>query len=170
MGKKNLHAGGLELLRLPTGEVAAELLDEAATLALGARMARGLRPGMRVYLSGDLGSGKTTLVRGLLRALGHQGRVKSPTFSLVEVYQLSSLYLYHFDFYRFRNAEEWCDAGFRELFGSPGACLVEWPEKAGGWLPPPDLSITLEHVGAGRRARLSGASAQGKRCLDLIIQ
>ena len=160
----------LDCVRLPDGEVAIQLRDEAATLALGARVARAVRPGMKVYLRGELGAGKTTLVRGLVRALGWAGRVKSPTFTLLEVYALSRLELYHFDFYRFDKAGEWRDAGFRELFGSSGVCVVEWPERAAGQLPAPDLTIALDYAGQSRVARLIGASEQGNRCLDQIIQ
>ena len=159
----------LALQRLPGGEAVVRLADEAATLALGQRLGLVLRPGLKVYLRGELGSGKTTLVRGALRALGYRGRVKSPTFALVEVYRVSSLYLYHFDFYRFKNPQEWGDAGFREQFGGPGVCLVEWPEKAAGMLPAADLTIALEHDGSGRIARLTSASEQGKQCLERII-
>ena len=106
------------------------LSDEAATNALGAALAGTLAPGMVVWLDGDLGAGKTTLVRALLRALGHAGPVKSPTYTLVELYSVSSLYLYHFDFYRFNDPEEFDDAGLGEYFRKDAVCLVEWPDKA----------------------------------------
>ena len=122
-----------------------ELADEAATMALGAALAADIErlPGAVIYLSGELGAGKTTLTRGLLRALGFAGRVKSPTYTLVELYVISKLNLYHFDFYRFSDPEEWQEAGFRDLFNHTNICLVEWPEKAGNLLPLPDLHITL---------------------------
>ena len=141
------------------------LAAESDTLALGAELARGLAPGLVVYLSGDLGTGKTTLVRGLLRALGVTERVKSPTFSLVELYIVSSLYLYHFDFYRFKQSEEWADAGFRDYFNRMSVCVVEWPEKAGGQLPAPDLSIQMEVSGSGRGITISAESEAGSKCL-----
>jgi tRNA threonylcarbamoyladenosine biosynthesis protein TsaE len=144
------------------------LPDEAATLALGARLASALAPGMRVYLSGDLGAGKTTLVRGLLRALGYQGRVKSPTFTLVELYKLSNLCLYHFDFYRFKDPDEWEDAGFREIFGSDAVCLVEWPERADSLLPQADLHIRLRHARAGREALIEALTQAGTRCSEML--
>ena len=161
---------GLRFVRMPGGENTLALPDEAATLALGTRLAHALQPGLRVYLSGELGSGKTTLVRGLLRALGHPGRVKSPTFSLLEVYRVSSLELYHFDFYRFERAQEWHDAGFRDLFDGGGVCLVEWPERAASLLPAPDLAITLAYAGASRVATLSSGTERGGRCLDRITR
>ncbi|MBL8518869.1 MAG: tRNA (adenosine(37)-N6)-threonylcarbamoyltransferase complex ATPase subunit type 1 TsaE [Betaproteobacteria bacterium] len=144
------------------------LSDSTATEALGAALAPCLVPGLVVFLSGDLGAGKTTLTRGLLRALGVTGRVKSPTYSLVEVYAVSSLNLYHFDFYRFSESSEWSDAGFRDLFGGNNVCLVEWPEKAAGQLPPPDLTVRLDHVADHRRATLDASSEAGQRCLAAL--
>ena len=113
--------------------------DEAATARLGAKLAGALAPGLRIYLRGDLGAGKTTLARALLRALGFRGRVKSPSYALVELYSISSLDLYHFDFFRFGDPKEWSDAGFREYFHGDAVCLVEWPEKGGDVRPRPDL-------------------------------
>jgi tRNA threonylcarbamoyladenosine biosynthesis protein TsaE len=144
-----------------SAESSLELPDEAATLRLGAALAPGIVPGRVLHLAGELGSGKTTLVRGLLRALGYPGRVKSPSYPLVELYSLSRLHLYHFDFYRIKNEAEWRDSGFREYFDAQSACIVEWPERAGGLLPPPSLAIRLEIAGAGRRAWLSAPSPAG---------
>ena len=138
------------------------LASEDATLALGAALAKGARPGRVLYLSGDLGAGKTTLVRGLLVALGWSGRVKSPTYSLVELYAVSQLNLYHFDFYRFKDREEWVSSGFREHFNPESLCIVEWPEMAEGLLPPPDLHITLEIADPGRRAGFLPHSPVGR--------
>jgi tRNA threonylcarbamoyladenosine biosynthesis protein TsaE len=149
-------------------EFAGHLADEAATLELGALLAGVLQPGLTIYLSGELGAGKTTLVRGLLRALGHRGRVKSPTFALVELYSLSRLDLYHFDFYRFEDPREWIDAGLREAFGTAAVCIVEWPEKAAGHLPPPDLRIRLEHAQTGREVRLEAHTDEGRQCLEQL--
>jgi tRNA threonylcarbamoyladenosine biosynthesis protein TsaE len=141
------------------------LPDEPATRRAGARLAKGVAPGLRLYLKGELGSGKTTLVRGLLHGLGWRGRVKSPTYALVEVYVISSLQLYHFDFYRFLDKREWNDSGFRDSFDGVAVCIVEWPEKAGDALPPPDLELELEHHGAGRALRARAYSEAGERCL-----
>jgi tRNA threonylcarbamoyladenosine biosynthesis protein TsaE len=146
----------------------AHLPDEAATTRLGERLAECLAPGMRVYLRGELGSGKTTLVRGLLRGLGHPGRVKSPTYTLVELYTVSRLNLYHFDFYRFRDPKEWRDAGLDEYFDSDGVCVVEWPEKAGDALPPPDLELVLARAATGRDVIVRAASETGERCLTKL--
>jgi tRNA threonylcarbamoyladenosine biosynthesis protein TsaE len=141
------------------------LPDEAATLALGAALARALEPGLSVHLKGDLGVGKTTLVRGVLRELGHGGAVKSPTYTLVELYEVSRLHLHHFDFYRFRDPREWIDAGFRESFNGRTVSLIEWPERAGGLLPPADVEIVLELHEAGRNAALTSSSITGQKCL-----
>jgi tRNA threonylcarbamoyladenosine biosynthesis protein TsaE len=142
-------------------ESSLELADEQATLGLGAALASGVAPGRVLHLSGGLGSGKTTLVRGLLRELGHTGRVKSPTYPLVELYVVSRLNLYHFDFYRFKDRGEWLDSGFRDYFNAQTACIVEWPERAGGLLPAPDLAIRLEIAGSARRAWLSAGTPGG---------
>lgn len=144
------------------------LASEADTLALGAELASAIRPGMAIYLSGDLGAGKTTLARGLLRGLGYEGKVKSPTFTLVEVYEVSRLYLYHFDFYRINHPRELEEAGFREYFNPASVCLVEWPEKAAAELPAADLKILLQVEGPGRRVGICAATEAGKLCLERI--
>ena len=141
------------------------LPDEKATLGLGAALARGLTPGLTMYLRGELGAGKTTLVRGILRALGHQGPVRSPTYALVEVYELSRLHFHHFDFYRFHDPREWIDAGFRESFDGRNLTVIEWPEKAGDLLPPADVEIALEFAETGREARLFSNSLAGQKAL-----
>ncbi|MFT4433649.1 tRNA (adenosine(37)-N6)-threonylcarbamoyltransferase complex ATPase subunit type 1 TsaE [Caballeronia sp. 15715] len=165
-----------------------DLPDEDATLAFGSRFAqailqaRGLDnshhsqapnerfPGLQVQLIGDLGAGKTTLVRATLRALGHAGRVRSPTYTLVEPYSLATetgpLELYHFDLYRFADPAEWADAGFREYFDAGAICLVEWPQRAGGLLGVPDLEFTLEQEGEGRVLTARAFSETGKSCLE----
>jgi tRNA threonylcarbamoyladenosine biosynthesis protein TsaE len=151
--------------------VSRSLPDEAATAALGAALGRALEPGMNIFLHGDLGAGKTTLVRGLLRGLGYRGKVKSPTYTLVELYEISRLYFYHFDFYRLERAQDWVDSGFLEYFGGAAICLVEWPEKAAGTLPPADVEIRLHMPAApatGREALLSAISDAGRRCLSAL--
>jgi len=145
-----------------------ELADASATLALGAALAAGVAPGRVGFLSGELGAGKTTLVRGMLAALGHAGRVKSPTYTLLELYSLSRLNLYHFDFYRFRDRSEWSNSGFREHFNPDSACLVEWPEKVQDLLAEPDLWIRLDYSGAARSARLSAHSTAGEAWLRVL--
>ena len=146
------------------------LPDESATLAFGGELARSLTPGLTIYIVGDLGAGKTTLTRGVLRGLGYTGKVKSPTYTLVEVYTVSSLYLYHFDFYRFADPREWVDAGFREHFNPDTVCLVEWPEKAGEFLPVPDVRIVLLVAENGRSLQAIAETEAGKKCLARVAQ
>ncbi len=151
--------------------VSRSLPDEAATAALGAELGRALEPGMNIYLYGELGSGKTTLVRGLLRGLGYTGKVKSPTYTLVELYEISRLYFYHFDFYRLEHPKDWIDAGLLEHFGGVAICLVEWPQNAQGTLPPADVEVHLALPVApatGRDALLTAASDAGRRCLSVL--
>jgi len=121
-----------------------------------------------LFISGDLGAGKTTLVRGLLRGLGHAGRAKSPTYALVEPYSFSRLDLYHFDFYRFKERAEWLNSGFREHFNERSLCVVEWPEKAGDLLAPPDLHIRLDFAGDARSASLDARSTAGEAWLSSL--
>jgi tRNA threonylcarbamoyladenosine biosynthesis protein TsaE len=170
------------------------LADEAATLAFGERFAQAIESvreaaqhapgaggdkafyGLQVQLVGDLGAGKTTLVRATLRGLGHTGRVRSPTYTLVEPYVLErpagELALYHFDLYRFTDPAEWADAGFREYFDSGAICLVEWPQRAGRLLGVPDLVFSLdldhdsENEGDGRVLVARAYSESGKACLE----
>ena len=145
--------------------------SEADTLALGSAIVRKLAPGMVVWLEGDLGAGKTTLVRGLLRAAGDNGPVKSPTYTLVEVHVVSGLNFYHFDFYRFNQAEEYLDAGLDEYFSGSGICLVEWPDKAAPYLPAADIRIELrvDPGDEGRIARIAAASDKGRTCLAGVM-
>lgn len=160
------------------------LENQAATERLGEALAAFLMTagsGLFVYLSGDLGAGKTTLVRALLRSLGIAGPIKSPTFTLMEPYvaqmaqasgviQNVSLYCYHFDFYRFTDPREWLEAGFREHFDDHALCLVEWPEKAAGagHLPNADVAIELFADGDARRVTLRAASSRGETCVAAV--
>ena len=146
------------------------LPDAAATERLGGAIGSALEPGLHIYLRGEIGSGKTTLVRALLHAAGVVGRVKSPSYALVELYVVSRLHLYHFDFYRFRDSTEWRDAGFEEYFGGDGVCLVEWPERAGDKLPRGDLDIALGPAKTGRNARIDAHSEAGVRCLKSVSE
>ncbi len=121
--------------------------------ALGAALAARLRPGMVVHLHGQLGAGKTTLIRGILRALGHGGAVKSPTYTLVEPYRPADWPVFHFDLYRLRDPEELEFLGMRDYLEGNGLCLIEWAERGAGFLPAPDVDLTIEQTEAGRLVR-----------------
>lgn len=148
------------------------LHDETGTAALGASLARALAPGLTIYLHGDLGAGKTALTRAMLHAAGHQGHVKSPTYTLAEPYSVrlagESVEIIHFDLYRLASPEEFLDAGFREHFNENTICIVEWPEKAYGVLPAPDIKVLLSISGDGRDIELQGLTDQGSQCLDRL--
>ncbi len=133
--------------------------------ACGARLAALLEPGAVVALRGELGMGKTTFSRGLIRALGHRGNVKSPTYTLVEPYELGALTVYHFDLYRLGDPEELEFMGIHDYFRPDALCLVEWPERGIGVLPPADIGITIERENGGRRLWLRGLTALGKKLI-----
>ena len=144
--------------------------DEVATQAFATTLAG--QPGLGqavIELRGELGAGKTTLVRHLLRALGVQGRVKSPTYAVVEPYELAGLSIWHFDFYRLNDPREWEDAGFRDIFAGPGLKLAEWPEKAAGHMPAADLMISLTvREDETRAVRLTAQRPLGAMLLSAI--
>ena len=151
-----------------------KLADEQATLKRGADFARSINAGMNVYLHGDLGAGKTTFVRGVLHGLGFVGKVKSPTYTLVEPYQIfisqAKVNLYHFDLYRFIDEEEWDAAGFRDYFNPNAVCLIEWSDKAGSLIPQADIDVYLELVGEGRSVCLIANTMAGKKCLEQFLE
>ena len=149
--------------------------DEAATADFAARLAQA--PALRrafIALHGDLGAGKTTFVRHLLRAAGVAGRIKSPTYAVVEPHEATGAdgtawSVWHFDFYRFDDPREWEDAGFRDIFASPGLKLAEWPEKAAGVLPAPDLDISItSDENDARHVVLAAGSALGAALLHAV--
>lgn len=141
-------------------------LDSAtATEALGARLAAALTPGCIIHLSGDLGAGKTTLTRGLVHALGHHGAVKSPTFTLVEPYQIDGWRLFHWDLYRLADPEELEYLGLRDQLDGQAVLLIEWPERGYGELPAADLEMILGYAGEGRICQAVALSTAGQRML-----
>lgn len=143
------------------------LPDADATERAGRALAQGLEGGMVVTLSGDLGMGKTTLARAVLRGLGWQGPVKSPSYTVLEHYPLSNIYLYHFDFYRFADPGEWETLGAAECFTPRSVALIEWPERVAGHLPPADLAVRLAPAtgGDGRTLELAATTTAGARCV-----
>ena len=144
------------------------LTDETATSAFAARISGLLKPGLVIFLHGELGAGKTTLVRALLNALGYQGRVKSPTYTLLEQYEAGGFSLRHFDLYRFRDASEWEFAGFNDEFDGKNICLVEWPEQAAGLLPCADVEIYFEILPDGRNISLQAHTETGRKCINSL--
>lgn len=139
--------------------------DEDRQVAFGESLGRALMGRGRLHLDGELGAGKTTLTRGILRAYGHRGAVKSPTYTLVEPYELASARVHHFDLYRLGDPEELEFIGGRDLLAEDALCVIEWPARGEGWLPTPDLVVRLEVADNGRRACLTAHSDHGRRVL-----
>lgn len=145
------------------------LADPAATESFGADLAGCCPQGLLIFLKGELGAGKTTLVRGLLRAFGHTGAVKSPTYTLVESYQLQQRQVHHLDLYRLADAEELEWMGMRDLLAEDAVCLIEWPERGEGTLPEADVEISLAYLERGRHVVLKAFTDAGKQvatCLE----
>ncbi len=138
--------------------------DSEQMLALGQQLAQRANQGLLIYLYGDLGTGKTTFSRGFIQARGHQGKVKSPTYTLVEQYELSPA-VYHFDLYRLADPEELDYLGLADYLTPPVIWLVEWPEQGGDFLPQPDLSLHISHQGTARDVRLQAQSDKGQKLL-----
>ena len=148
------------------------LNDESETCELGKSLARVLEKGLKIYLHGDLGTGKTTMTRALLKEAGHKGKVKSPTYTLVEPYVIvlygHSVDLLHFDLYRMGCPEEFLEAGFRDHFNEETVCLIEWAEKADSALPAADIDVSFELSGDGRTVILQSVSEKGSHCLEIL--
>lgn len=170
----NLFYHSMPAMSVPLCSLTLTLPDEAATDALARQFAplvsgaTGQPPGGRIHLQGDLGAGKTAFTRALLRECGIQGRIKSPSYALLESYKVSNLYFYHFDFYRFNDSREWLDAGFRDLLREDAVVLIEWPERAEGVLPPPDMQLSLVYADPGRVVTLTAFTARGQTWLNAI--
>jgi tRNA threonylcarbamoyladenosine biosynthesis protein TsaE len=144
------------------------LPDSQAMEAFGARLAACTQGGEAIYLHGDLGAGKTTLVRGYMRALGHSGAVKSPTYTLVEPYELNGRRAYHFDLYRLGEPEELEYMGIRDYLDGEAVLLVEWPQRGEGILPAADIDITIDYAESGRHLSLQNHSAKGAKLMECL--
>lgn len=145
-----------------------KLIDAEQTVAFGGRLSRACTTATCIYLHGDLGAGKTTLTRGFIQSLGHQGNVKSPTYTLVEPYELVDWNVYHFDLYRLGDPEELEFMGIRDYFSDNSHCLVEWPERGEGVLPLADIDLTLRYDGEQRVITLQANTKIGKQVLQLL--
>lgn len=141
---------------------------EAEMLTLGAKLSAALPAGFVMYLHGTLGAGKTTLTRGILRGFGHEGKVKSPTYTLVEPYMLTPRSIYHFDLYRLRDPMELEYMGIHDYFTDTAICVIEWPDKGGSQLPPADLDCYIEFIGDAREVRFVALSAKGVGVLKAL--
>ncbi|WP_028774851.1 tRNA (adenosine(37)-N6)-threonylcarbamoyltransferase complex ATPase subunit type 1 TsaE [Shewanella waksmanii] len=148
--------------------LAFELENEAATVAFGLRLAKVLDAPTTLYLYGELGAGKTTLSRGIIQSLGHKGAVKSPTYTLVEPYELEGMEVYHFDLYRLSDPEELEFMGIRDYFSPTSLCLVEWPDRGEGLLPAADVKLELVYQGENRKVTLTAESEKGERILQSL--
>lgn len=144
------------------------LKNEDDTIAVGQKLARHVQAPLTLYLTGDLGAGKTTLSRGLIQGLGHQGAVKSPTYTLVEPYELDGVEVYHFDLYRLNDPEELEFMGIRDYFTHKSLCIVEWPDKGEGLLPDADIHLHLSYANTGREIQIQALSESGKKLLAAI--
>jgi tRNA threonylcarbamoyladenosine biosynthesis protein TsaE len=152
-------------------EVTLYLADEEAMTALGARIAQATQGHGLIFLEGNLGMGKTTLSRGIIRGLGHVGAVKSPTFTLVEPYEIGDIRAFHFDLYRLVDPEELEFLGIRDYFEDDALCLIEWPDKGAGFLPKPDLTITISPQDSGRSLTILSQGSRGEAwCAALALE
>ena len=142
--------------------------DESTMLLLGAALGKVCPAGVVMYLKGNLGMGKTTLSRGFLHSYGHQGAVKSPTYTLVEPYQFDDRQIFHFDLYRLGDPSELEYIGIRDYFNDHDICLIEWPEQGEGFLPPADLVVRIEPYQQGRVLELHGASGTGTEIIEAM--
>lgn len=146
------------------------IADEAAMVQFGRRLACASHGGEVIFLVGDLGMGKTTFCRGVMQGFGHQGAVKSPTYTLVEPYELGERRVFHFDLYRLGDPEELEYLGIRDYFSDDALCVIEWPERGAGVLPAADVELVFSVEGAGRRLKLLAQTEKGRRLADNLVK
>jgi tRNA threonylcarbamoyladenosine biosynthesis protein TsaE len=155
----------------PNIQLAVTLEGESNMVSFGAQLAAAIgvtNSPLLILMKGDLGAGKTTLSRGILQALGHQGAVKSPTYTLVEPYQLAIGQIYHFDLYRLIDPEELEHIGFSDYLSEAKLCIIEWPENGGSYIPQPDILIEITQHKSGRQVILDSNTESGKQCINLL--
>ena len=152
-----------------TQQYVQHLVDEQATVSFGNQLAGLLTQGATIYMYGDLGAGKTTLTRGIVQGFGHTGKVKSPTYTLVEPYELESINVYHFDLYRLADPEELEFMGIRDYFDNNSVCIIEWPSKGEGVIPRADIEITLEYKNESRDVTVKAISERAKAVVTKLI-
>jgi len=145
-----------------------ELANEEETLALAKKFSQVLQAPLVVYLEGELGAGKTAFCRGVIQAMGHSGAVKSPTYTLVEPYQLQGWRIHHFDLYRLADPEELEYMGIRDYFSEDTLNFIEWPDKGYGWLPGADIEIRIEYAGTGRKLTFSALTEAGQKIIKTL--
>ena len=144
------------------------LANEAETVKIGTQLSEVIKPPLTLFLEGDLGAGKTTFSRGLIQSLGHQGAVKSPTYTLVEPYELDSLKVFHFDLYRLMDPEELEFMGIRDYFSDDSLCIVEWPERGQELLPQADIHIEIQYLETGRKLVMEARTENGEALLKQL--
>jgi tRNA threonylcarbamoyladenosine biosynthesis protein TsaE len=169
MGEKAVESGLCLMTTEPINQMQILLEDEQKMQVFGEKIAQvigQINASLLILLNGDLGAGKTTLSRGILNGLGHRGSVKSPTYTLVEPYDLEVGKVFHFDLYRLVDPEELYDIGFNDYLSESQLCMIEWPDKGGSLLPKADISLQINSNGTGRQVILTAQTSLGSQCVN----
>jgi tRNA threonylcarbamoyladenosine biosynthesis protein TsaE len=169
MGEKAVESGLCLMTTEPINQMQILLEDEQKMQVFGEKIAQvigQINAPLLILLNGDLGAGKTTLSRGILNGLGHRGSVKSPTYTLVEPYDLEIGKVFHFDLYRLVDPEELYDIGFNDYLSESQLCMIEWPDKGGSLLPKADISMQINSNGTGRQVILTAQTSLGSQCVN----